>query len=250
MNTSFSGKFETENREFTTLPSKKSLSALIKIYLSLVVMLVMIKMILALTPVRVIMPAQAAGSSWQFLIPLTILGLVGVWLSQKTGFPEMGDASAIQWFPISALLGLGAAGILILLNLIQPLGAINVPFPISILFYVQGAIETEIVLHLIPIPLLLWLISSLILRNRWQEQVFWGVAIVLSLCEPLGMISAISQTGLLEQSIIPMFMILVSYSMNLIGAYLFRKFGFLAPLTMRLSLYLAWHVVFGALMKV
>jgi hypothetical protein len=64
------------------------------------------------------------------------------------------------------------------------------------------------------------------------------------------MISVISQKGLLEQSIIPVFMILVSYSMNLIGAYLFRKFGFLAPLTMRLSLYLEWHVVFGALMKV
>jgi hypothetical protein len=250
MNTSLSNRLETENKGFTTLSSKKSLSASIKIYLSLVVMLVMIKMILALTPVRVIVPAQAVGSSWQFLTPLTILGLVGVWLSQKTGFPEMGDVSAKQWFPISALLGLGAAGILILLNLIQPLGAINVPFPISILLYAQGGIETEIVLHLIPIPLLLWLISSLILRNRWQEQVFWGVAIVLSLSEPLGMISVISQKGLLEQSIIPVFMILVSYSMNLIGAYLFRKFGFLAPLTMRLSLYLGWHVVFGALMKV
>jgi hypothetical protein len=250
MNTSFANKFETENRRFTTLSPKKSVSVSIKVYASLVAILVLIKMILAFTPVRVIVPAQAAGSSWQFLLPLTILGLVSVWLSQKTGFPEMWGTSPTHWFPISALLGLGAAGILILLNLIQPLGVINVPFPISILFYAQGGIETEMVLHLIPIPLLLWLISSLILRNRWQEQVFWGVAIMLSLCEPLGMLSVISQTGLLEQSIIPMFMIIVSYSMNVIGAYLFRKFGFLAPLTMRLSLYLAWHVVFGALMRV
>jgi hypothetical protein len=250
MNTGFAIKFETEKRRFTTLYPKKSLSISIRVYASLVAMLVMIKMILALAPVRVIVPAQAAGSSWQFLIPLTILGLVGVWLSQKTGFPEMWGASPKQWVLIPTVLGLGAAGILILLNLIQPLGEINVPFPISILFYTQGGIEAEIVLHLIPIPLLLWLISSVILRNRWQEPVFWGVAIVLSLCEPLGMISAISQTGLLEQSIIPIFMIIVSYSMNLIGACLFRKFGFLAPLTMRLSLYLAWHVVFGALMKV
>jgi hypothetical protein len=250
MNTSFANKFETEKRRFPTLSPNKSLSVSIKVYASLVAILVLIKMILAFAPVRVIVPAQAAGSSWQFLLPLTILGLVGVWLSQKTGFPDMWGASPRNWFPISALLGLGAAGILILLNLIQPLGAINVPFPISILFYAQGGIETEIVLHLIPIPILLWLISSLILRNSGQEQVFWGVAIVLSLCEPLGMISVISQTGLLEQSIIPIFMIIVSYSMNLIGAYLFRMFGFLAPLTMRLSVYLAWHVVFGALMKV
>ncbi len=246
MNTGFANKFETENRGFTTLSPKKSVSVSIKVYASLVAMLVMIKMILALTPVRVIVPAQAAGSSWQSLIPLTILGLVGMWLSQKTGFPEMWGTSSKHWLLIPTAIGLGAAGILILLNLIQPLGEINVPFPISILFYAQGGIEAEIVLHLIPIPLLLWLI----LRNRWQEQVFWGVAIVLSLCEPLGMISVISQTGVLEQSIIPIFMIIVSYSMNLIGAYLFRKFGFLAPLTMRLSLYLGWHVVFGALMKV
>jgi len=252
MQTDIAQKTDTVSGRQAMLPSKKFLSASTGIYLGLIATAVIIKAILASTSVKAMLPAQAASQNWKFFVPVAILGLVGVWLSQKTGFPAMWDAriSSGQRFLIPALLGLAGASILVLLNLAQPLGQINVPFPASILFYVYGGIESEIVSHLIPIPFFLWLISSLILRNRWQAQVFWGVAIVLSLVEPLGMISVLSQMGLLAQSIIPLFMVMVTYGINLIGAYLFRKSGFLAPLTMRLSLYLIWHVVFGAIMNV
>ena len=40
------------------------------------------------------------------------------------------------------------------------------------------------------------------------------------------------------------------YAFNLVQAYLFRQCGFLAPLTMRVSMYLIWHVAWGAISQV
>jgi hypothetical protein len=38
-------------------------------------------------------------------------------------------------------------------------------------------------------------------------------------------------------------MVVGGYGINLFEAWLFRRHGFLAPLTFRLAYYLVWHVV-------
>jgi hypothetical protein len=37
------------------------------------------------------------------------------------------------------------------------------------------------------------------------------------------------------------------YAVNLLKTILFRKYGFLAPLTLRLSYYAVWHIIGGLL---
>ena len=34
---------------------------------------------------------------------------------------------------------------------------------------------------------------------------------------------------------------------NVVSAYLYRRYGFLAPVVMRLSFYLVWHIIYGGL---
>jgi hypothetical protein len=137
----------------------------------------------------------------------------------------------------------------VLINLVVQLpGQIHVPFPTSLLYYTYGAIQTEVLFHLFLIPFFMWLISSLLLKGRREGQVFWGVAIVLSLLEPLAQVGGALGMGVLAgtPAVTIGLMFATIYGVNLVSAYFFRRFGFLAPLTARLSLYLVWHIVVGA----
>ena len=229
----------------------KCLSMSTKIYVGLIAALVVIRVVLSFFPMDYIVSSQAAMSTWQALIIVAVLGFVGLRLSRRTGFPEIFDAAVSnrQRFLTPVLLGLASGILLLLLDLIQPIEESHVPFPVSVAFYAYGGIVSEILLRLFLIPLFLWLISFVLLRNRWQEQVFWGIAIVLSLLEPLGQIGAALQIGTLGETVglTIVLSFAVAYGVNLLSAYIFRISGFLAPLIMRLSLYAVWHVIFGEL---
>jgi hypothetical protein len=216
-------------------------------YLGLVAVLVIVCAMAVFVPTGYIPSVQAAMFTWPVVIILAVLGFIGLWLTRRTGFPDLWDAyiSNKQRLLIPTLLGLGTGAILVLLDLIQPVGEIHIPFPFSIPYYAYAAIASEILFRLFPIPLFVWLFSSLLLKHRWQEQIFWGVAIVLSLPEPLAQIGVTYQMGMLDQPILTLLLATVIFGANLISAYLFRKSGFLAPLAMRLSIYLVWHVIYG-----
>jgi hypothetical protein len=120
--------------------------------------------------------------------------------------------------------------------------SINVPFPASLSFYPAGAIITEILYRLTLLPLLLWLISNVVLRHHFERQVFWVLAVLVSLIEPATQV-------VVFQSHAGVMVLLFSaiFAINLLEVWLFRKYGFLAPLTLRLAYYLIWHIVGGAL---
>jgi hypothetical protein len=52
-----------------------------------------------------------------------------------------------------------------------------------VLVYAGGAIIVEVFYRLIPIPLVI-LVSNVLLRGPWQQQVFWVLAALTSLVEP------------------------------------------------------------------
>ena len=58
------------------------------------------------------------------------------------------------------------------------------------------------------------------------------------------MTDALSQTGVLSALRILVGPLFIA---NVVAAYIFRKYGFLAPLVMRLSFYLIWHIIYGGL---
>jgi hypothetical protein len=120
------------------------------------------------------------------------------------------------------------------------IASIHISFPASVIVYPGGAIIVEILYRLFPLPLLVWLVSNLLLRERRQTETFWAAAIVLSTIEPLG------DLGLKAFGFATMAAVFAEdYALNLTQAYLFRRLGFLAAILMRAVFYVVWHVLWG-----
>ena len=186
-----------------------------------------------------------------------IAGLVGIWFSHRTGFPAAWDSRVSNrhrlFYPILWGIGLGVA--LVAHDLVfhwtaaykEIIGAPSfnalAPFPGPLLFYGGGAIIVEVFYRLLPIPLLLWLVSNLALRGRLRESVFWVLAALTSLIEPATQDLAALQRPGLEAAAATVFGI--DYVLNLVQAVMFRRYGFLAAIVVRISTYVVWHVIYG-----
>ena len=114
--------------------------------------------------------------------------------------------------------------------------------PGSLLFYLGGAIIVEVFYRLIPIPLVMFLVSNLLLRGRWQQQVFWVMAALTSLIEPASQDLPDLRTGT-EVAVGLNF--IADYAMNFSQAIFSRRYGFLASIIPRVAMYLVWHVAYG-----
>jgi hypothetical protein len=189
---------------------------------------------------------QQSINSWVAVILAAVLGFVTLKLAQRTGFPDMWDKkiSNKQRFLIPVLFGLGFAVIqIILVASVLSLDIPMVKFPLSIPVYLFGGIILEIFYRLIPMVLLVWLISNLILGKRWQEQVFWVVAILLCLLEPIMQTIGVYQMGIIASTLLAAVLFIFVFAGNLIPTYFFRKYGFLAAIVWRLTDYLVWHII-------
>lgn len=238
----------------------KQLSTSVKIYLGIIALFVLIKLFFLAFPVKFPVEGQEAAFSWLFVVIIFLMGLAGIWLARRTGFPEIWDERVTnrQRFLIPAIAGLiyGLFTVAPLLinqtNRLHPdVLAVDphVKFPFSIPFYVYGAIFLETFLKLFLLTLIVFVLSNLICRGRFQTVAFWIAAILVSLYEPLPYIledlQGKSATGAGFAVLTNLFGSL--FISNVVSAYLFRKYGFLAPLTMRLFHYLIWHIIYGGL---
>jgi len=123
--------------------------------------------------------------------------------------------------------------------------SIHSAFPGSLLIYTAGAVLVEIGNRLFVIPLVLWLFSSVILRGRWQEEIFWVLAASTSLLELRGQ-DLLSDKKVLGGAL-TVYLGIQMYILNLLQAYFFREYGFLSSILLRIGDYLIWHVIGGAL---
>jgi len=128
----------------------------------------------------------------------------------------------------------------------------NTDYPLSLFVYTSGTVIVEALFRLFPFPVLLWLISYVILKKRWQEQTFWTLAIILSLLEPLFQLIGQMTPEVMQnfgRFFVTLFlpMLLTNYPMGIAQAYVFRRYGFLASFTLRMGYYIIWHIVYGSL---
>jgi len=219
------------------------------IYLILMGYLFCVKLAILFNPEVFRSTAQAAVFDWVFLLIWMAAGVIGVWLSQRTGFPDGWDRK----IPLSgrmitpAAVGLILGVFAILIDLMthwsefvagkMNLPSIHIPFPASLLVYPGGAIIVEVIYRLLPIPLLLWMVSTLLFKGRWQEQTFWALAILTSLIEPLG------DLGLRSLGLGAMLAVfLQDYALNISQAYFFRKYGYISAILLRVAFYVVWHI--------
>jgi hypothetical protein len=194
--------------------------------------------------------------SWPAVAIVGVAGLVGIWCAHRTGFPAAWDerVTTRQRLLIPTLIGLGFGigyigleqvnqGIPLFLRL-TGLPTFNAPLPGSLLFYAGGAVIVEVIYRLLPIPLLMWLISNLLLRGRGQAATFWVLALLTSALEPLSQDLIALRAGAV---IVAITQFAAHYAFNLIQAVLFRRSGFLAAIIVRMAFYLVWHIIYGNL---
>ncbi|HSE41808.1 MAG TPA: hypothetical protein VLH08_13680 [Acidobacteriota bacterium] len=222
------------------------------IFLGCVAYLVLVKLIITFFPAAFRSTSQAAVFEWKFLAIWTILGWLGVVLAQKTGFPEPWNGGISNIPRVSLPLAIG-----ILLGILaiatdwltgwthfvankMHLKTIHIDFPASLVIYPGGAIIVNIIYRIFPIPFLLWIISTLLLKKRFQDRVFWILAALLSFIEPIGDFG-LKELGFGKMSVV----FIEDYVLNFSEMWLFRKLGFLAPILMRIFFYLIWHVLWG-----
>jgi len=231
----------------------KSASGPIRVFAVLAAYLVLVKLVITFQPELFKSASQAAVFRWPFLALWIVLGLAGVLIAGPTGFPDplrAGSRWKVVLWPLVFGVLLGALAILTdhvtgwtgIVAAEMNIDTIHIDFPASLFTYPGGAIIVNILYRIFPIPLLLWLISTVLLHGRAQGKVFWVLAVLLSLVEPMG------DLGLAKHGVGMMVAVFSQdYALNLLEAHFFRKLGFLAPILLRVFFYLIWHVLWGAI---
>jgi hypothetical protein len=223
-------------------------------FLAMMAGLVVIKILVARwMPGAFASPSQAQVFSWTWIAALTALGLVGVWFASRTGFPETWDPAVPLrdrlLLPIVTGVILGAIAMVVdaltgwtaLVAQQMHLPSIHIHFPASLFIYTGGALIVNILYYLVPIPLLLWLVS-LVLRGRYSQQAFWVVGVLAALLEPLS-----QDLGLPGHPGIMVATFAQDLALNLAQVMTFRRAGFGASVVLRVTFYLLWHALWGAL---
>lgn len=202
---------------------------------------------------------QVPPDGWLAHLAITLIGLAAIWCMHRTGFPAAWDARIparrrlLLPILVGATFGLLAIVMELSTGTLRNLQAstgqkVIVGFPGSLLVYSSGAIYLELLFLLAPVPLLLWLVSTLALRRRGQAPTFWALAVLSSAAEPLLQGPAIVAQA--DGAIAPLTIALYashSFSFNFGAAVLFRRYGLLAPVLVRLGNYMIWHVLYGNL---
>ena len=197
-------------------------------------------------------PAQASFFQPSSLGIIWLFGLAGVWLAGRTGFPDALAPTVLagRRFLLPALLGVGFGLALVALDRASGFTAAIAAqhgltrqytglLPTLLVFLAAAAI-VEVVYRLLPIPLALWIVSNGLLRGRGQTPAFWALAILTSLLEPA---TQYADTRILAPSVAATLLGL-QFAANLTQAALFRRYGLLATLTLRIALYVVFHVLY------
>ena len=207
-------------------------------------------------PVQFVDRSQSGLFELQAVIAIGVMGLIGVWLSMRTGFPNAWDArvSNKQRLFIPIITGLLLGSLFLATDLITGMSRLqeehlniqstDVAFPASIFVYSAAAIFVEVVYRLLTIPLFLGMISIFVRSQGTREKVFWALAILTSIIEPLTNTAA-------SQFLAPLALIFVlvqSFSANFLQAVFFRKYGFVAAILLRVAFYIPTHVI-GSFLK-
>ena len=124
------------------------------------------------------------------------------------------------------------------------------PFPTSIVASATAGIGEELIFRLFFISFWVWVVSYLLLKKRWQNEIFWIVTIFSALAFSFVHIPALMILfNLKAVTEIPLVLmteiILLNGMVSLFAAYYFRKFGFLAAVGIHFWTDVIWHVIWG-----
>lgn len=246
-----------------TLPhaARRALAPLRAYILGPVLFCIASSLILHFFPWPIATSEQAALLAPGTMAILLGLGAIGVMLSPFAGFPSRSPPDArAQWRALlmaSAVPGLLLGGLIQLLQMLslgeeygqslaRSIGTtwVNVPLPGSLLHYAALAILLEDVYRLAPIPIVVIVFGRLLLKGRYQGTAFWIAALLTSTIEPLQQTGSLTWSGIAPSTLaLYAFTVATIFTVNLLEAVEYRRFGWPAPIVVRISVYLVIHVV-------
>jgi hypothetical protein len=201
-------------------------------------------------------PSQAAALQVAVLGPILALGAAGVFLSIASDMtPDpLADERSRGQLASGLLSGLvlgvvvfafdEASGFSKLLAQTLNISSIHIEFPASVYVYAAGAIAVECLYRFIPVAFLYALVARIALGGRGEAVVFWALAALTSLVEPLSQAPLAGKEPTLVWALFAMIFVF-----NLTEAHLWRRYGWIAPLVARLTFYGIWHVALGPILS-
>ena len=119
---------------------------------------------------------------------------------------------------------------------------VNRPFPDSLFFYPIFGYVVEVIFHLLPLALLLFVLTS-ISKDISFEKAIWPCILIVAIIEP------IFQTALGFSRPYPAwvtgYVFLNIFLINLFQLLIFKRYDFVSMYSFRLVYYLIWHIVWG-----
>jgi len=249
----------------------RKLSLSMKIYIGLIITLAILAAINVFLPQGSFLPISpeqelpasrpvlALVNAAIMLILYGGLGFIGLKLSQKLGFAEIWDSkvSNKQRFLIPVVVGISIGVFFILIDAIlsrfHTLGPpSHPPFPTSLVASAAAAIGEELIFRLFFISFWVWLISYVVLKKKWQNQIFWLITVFSALAFALGHIPSVMllfDLNIVNEMPLALMseIILLNGVLSIFAAYYFRKFGFLASVGIHFWTDVVWHVVWGVI---
>jgi hypothetical protein len=224
------------------------------VWLALMLYWVISDVIIALFPPS---GRPTSPQGWLLHLSVTLAGLATIWCMHRTGFPAAWDTRIparqrlLLPFLIGAITGALSIGLELSFGLLSTFQettglTVTIGFPQSILAYSSITSFLEFQYLLLPVPLLLWFISAVILRGRGQTPIFWVLAVLSSCIElVLQSVALLGSEGVAIEPLVLGSYLTNAFICNFSAAVLFRRYGLLAPILVRVGNYMVWHVLFG-----
>jgi hypothetical protein len=235
------------------------------ILLAILVLVVGVNALLPQAPIPGVTMPAASMPVWQMALAgmgvtavlYGLLGFLGLILWRKLSFPDIWDESVTnrQRFLVPALAGVGMGVFIIIADLlfspVNGIGRLMHPqFPTSLLAAVSAGIGEEIIFRLFFISFWTWLIGKVILRGRGLPIVYWVVASFSAVAFSAGHLPSLmfllNVTDPSKMS--PVLLgeiLLLNGTLSMVGAFLFKKYGFLATVGVHFWADVIWHVLWG-----
>ena len=188
--------------------------------------------------------------NWISIAFYGFFGYIGMkYFEQKAGFPTMTqqNISFKERIFIPFLLGIIFASAAILTDIINPAKIPQIAFPLSIPAWIPIAILDEMFWRLFVLTFLIWLFSNKLLKNSHPQKIFWGVTVFEAIIYILIQFSLYSKMVGIITFFVAMQIIFISGGFIIVSCYLYRKGGFLAPITLHLTQYLLYHGLYGGI---
>ena len=231
---------------------QRKVSSSVVAYLFVLAAIILLRLLISLFPPGLIASQMVNLTDNLSIAAIWLGGWVGVYLAPRAGFTGMWQkgVSQIKRFAEPALIGVAIGLLAIVFDLLQPLGGESlIKFPASLAAYPLAAVLEEIIFRLFLTTAFVWIISSILLRDRWQETVFWVVSVFLAVFYTLSQLSQYqSLVSELDLVAVARFFVVIAVYF-ILAAYYYRRYGFLAAITMHLGYFLVWDIIWGGIVR-